>query len=143
MRISDWSSDVCSSDLPEWTPMFERPNALLQIARDDDGAYWLGSQRGLCRVQPDEIPVPVPLGGPGIVKPMSALLRTDDGALWVPVAGAGLGDLRSDWRAEEQTSELQSRRRSSYDVFGLKQKKKTSIHHSEGRSRQAEKERKT
>src|SRR3546814_10216457 len=30
---------------PEWTPMFERPNALLQIARDDDGAYWLGSQR--------------------------------------------------------------------------------------------------
>src|SRR3546814_19702576 len=90
MRISDWSSDVCSSDLPEWTPMFERPNALLQIARDDDGAYWLGSQRGLWRVQPDEIPVPVPLGGPGIVQPMSALLRTDDGALWVPVAGAGV-----------------------------------------------------
>src|SRR3546814_11496775 len=46
---------------PEWTPMFERPNALLQIARDDDGAYWLGSQRGLWRVQPGQIPVPVPL----------------------------------------------------------------------------------
>src|SRR3546814_11641142 len=30
---------------PEWTPMFERPNALLQIARDDDGAYWLGRGR--------------------------------------------------------------------------------------------------
>src|SRR3546814_6825767 len=74
MRISDWSSDVCSSDL-----------ALLQIARDDDGAYWLGSQRGLWRVQPGQIPVPVPLGGPGIVKPMTTLLRTDDGALWVPV----------------------------------------------------------
>ena len=89
---------------PEWTPMFERPNALLQIARDDDGAYWLGSQRGLWRVQPGQIPVPVPLGGPGIVKPMSALLRTDDGALWVPVAGAGLGYLRSDWRDVAQFS---------------------------------------
>src|SRR3546814_10264425 len=39
---------------PEWTPMFGRPNALLQIARDDDGAYWLGSQRGLWRVQPGQ-----------------------------------------------------------------------------------------
>lgn len=89
---------------PEWTPMFERPNALLQIARDDDGAYWLGSQRGLWRVQPGQIPVPVPLGGPGIIKPMSALLRTDDGALWVPVPGAGLGYLRSDWRDVAQFS---------------------------------------
>src|SRR3546814_8998046 len=105
--------------------MFERPNALLQIARDDDGAYWLGSQRGLWRVQPGQIPVPVPLGGPGIVKPMTALLRTDDGALWVPVAGAGLGYLRSDWRrSEEHTSELQSLMRISYAVFCLKKNKK-------------------
>src|SRR5690606_18693519 len=89
---------------PEWTPMFERPNALLQIARDDDGAYWLGSQRGLWRVPPGGIPAPVPLGGPGIVKPMTALLRTEDGALWVPVVGAGLGYLRSDWRDVAQFS---------------------------------------
>src|SRR3546814_4960770 len=67
-------------------------------------SYWLGSQRGLWRVQPGQIPVPVPLGGPGIVKPMTALLRTDDGALWVPVAGAGLGYLRSDWRDVAQFS---------------------------------------
>ncbi|MGN7726069.1 ATP-binding protein [Luteimonas sp. 22616] len=89
---------------PEWTPMFERPNALIQIARDDDGAYWLGSQRGLWRVLPGQVPVPVPLGGPGIVKTISALLRTDDGALWVPIAGAGLGYLRSDWRSVAQFS---------------------------------------
>ena len=89
---------------PEWTPMFERPNALIQIARDDDGAYWLGSQRGLWRVLPGQVPVPVPLGGPGIVRPITALLRTDDGALWVPVAGAGLGYLRSDWRSVAQFS---------------------------------------
>src|SRR3546814_10274290 len=55
-------------------------------------------------LQPGQIPVPVPLGGPGIVKPMTALLRTDDGALWVPVAGAGLGYLRSDWRDVAQFS---------------------------------------
>src|SRR3546814_6809667 len=35
---------------------------------------------------------------------MTALLRTDDGALWVPVAGAGLGYLRSDWRDVAQFS---------------------------------------
>lgn len=89
---------------PDWAPMFEHPNVLTQIARDDDGAYWLGSQKGLWRVPPGEVPVPVPLGGPGIVKTISALLRTDDGALWVPVAGAGLGYLRSDWRSVAQFS---------------------------------------
>lgn len=83
---------------PAWSPMFERPNALLKIARDRDGAYWLGSQRGLWRVLPGEAPAPVPLGGPGIVRPISAMLQQPDGALWVPVAGAGLGYLRSDWR---------------------------------------------
>jgi len=89
---------------PDWAPMFEHPNVLMQLARDDDGAFWLGSQKGLWRVPPGGIPVPVPLGGPGIVKTVSALLRTDDGALWVPVAGAGLGYLRSDWRSVAQFS---------------------------------------
>src|SRR3546814_922686 len=28
MRISDWSSDVCSSDLPEWTRRFTEPAPL-------------------------------------------------------------------------------------------------------------------
>ncbi len=83
---------------PEWSTMFERPNALLKIARDENGAYWLGSQRGLWRVAPGHVPVPVPLGGPGIVKPISAMLHQPDGALWMPVFGAGLGYLRSDWR---------------------------------------------
>src|SRR5690606_33004957 len=84
--------------------MFEHPNVLTQIARDDDGSYWLGSQKGLWRVPPGEVPAPVPLGGPGIVRALSARLRTGDGALWGPVAGAGLGYLRSDWRAVAQFS---------------------------------------
>jgi ligand-binding sensor domain-containing protein len=89
---------------PAWSSMFERPNALLKVARDDGGAYWLGSQRGLWRVLPGQVPAPVPLGGPGIVRPIPAMLRHDDGALWVPVAGAGLGYLRSDWRRIAQFS---------------------------------------
>lgn len=93
---------------PDWSPMFERPNALLKIAHDADGALWIGSQRGLWRVLPGQAPVPVPLGGPGIVMPITAMLRQADGALWVPVAGAGLGYLRSDWRRIAQFSRASS-----------------------------------
>src|SRR5690606_41622155 len=34
---------------PDWAPMFEHHNVLTQIARDDDGAYRLGSQKSLWR----------------------------------------------------------------------------------------------
>lgn len=91
-----WSS-------PEWSPMFERPNALVKVARDREGAYWLGSQRGLWRVLPGQVPAPVALGT-DIPKPISAMLQQPDGALWVPVAGKGLGYLRSDWRRIAQFS---------------------------------------
>jgi len=87
---------------PAWSVMFERPNALTSIARDRDGALWLGSQRGLWRAQANDVPAPVPLGGPGITKGVQTLLLQDDGALWVPVPGAGLGYLRSDWRRVAQ-----------------------------------------
>src|SRR3546814_7193413 len=33
MRISDWSSDVCSSDLPEDRPVFGRRRGLLGLQR--------------------------------------------------------------------------------------------------------------
>lgn len=82
---------------PDWSPMFERPNALVKIARDREGAYWLGSQRGLWRVLPGQAPAPVALGN-DLPKPITAMLQQSDGALWVPVAGKGLGYLRSDWR---------------------------------------------
>ncbi len=87
---------------PAWSPMFERPNAMTTLARDRDGALWIGSQRGLWRAAMDGIPVPVELGGSGVHKALQALLLQDDGALWVPVAGSGLGYLRSDWRGVAQ-----------------------------------------
>lgn len=87
---------------PPWSPMFERPNALTSIARDRDGALWIGSQRGLWRAVGGATPVPVATGGPGMAKAVQSLLLQDDGALWTPVAGAGLGFLRSDWRGVAQ-----------------------------------------
>jgi len=87
---------------PDWSPMFERPNALTSIARDRDGALWIGSQRGLWRAFPGATPIPVATGGPGIAKAVQSLLLQEDGALWTPVAGAGLGFLRSDWRRVAQ-----------------------------------------
>ena len=82
---------------PAWSSMFERPNAMKQIAREGDG-YWITSQRGLWRQQGDGTPVPVELGGPNIPHSIESLVRQPDGALWVPVYGAGIGYLRSDWR---------------------------------------------
>jgi ligand-binding sensor domain-containing protein/nitrogen-specific signal transduction histidine kinase/ActR/RegA family two-component response regulator len=82
---------------PSWSSMFERPNAMKLIARDGAG-YWITSQRGLWRQQGEATPVPVELGGPGIPHSIESLVRQPDGALWVPVYGAGIGYLRSDWR---------------------------------------------
>jgi ligand-binding sensor domain-containing protein/CheY-like chemotaxis protein len=87
---------------PGWSPMFERPNALTSIVRDHDGALWIGSQRGLWRALPGATPTPVAAGGPGIAKAVQSLLLQEDGALWTPVAGAGVGFLRSDWRRVAQ-----------------------------------------
>lgn len=87
---------------PPWSAMFERPNAMTAIARDSDDAYWIASQRGLWRTHGDAPPTPVGLGGPGIAKGLLTMLLQPDGALWVPVAGAGLGYLRSDWRGVAQ-----------------------------------------
>jgi ligand-binding sensor domain-containing protein/signal transduction histidine kinase/CheY-like chemotaxis protein len=83
---------------PSWSPTFERPNAMTAIARDRDGQFWIGSQRGLWRTRADGIPGPVHGSGPGIAKAVTSLLLQDDGALWAPVPGIGLGYLRSDWR---------------------------------------------
>lgn len=83
---------------PAWSPMFERPNAMLSILSLPEGEHWIGSQRGLWHQQAEQPPVPVPLGGPDIPRAISSLLRERGAALWTPVLGRGLGYLRSDWR---------------------------------------------
>jgi ligand-binding sensor domain-containing protein/CheY-like chemotaxis protein/nitrogen-specific signal transduction histidine kinase len=89
---------------PDWSPMFQRPNAMNAIVRDRDGSAWIASQRGLWRQQGSEPPTPVRLGGPDIPRGVMALLQDADGALWAPVAGLGLGYLRPDWRQLAQYS---------------------------------------
>lgn len=83
---------------PAWSPMFERPNALVSIVSMARGDHWIGSQRGLWHQQGDAPPVPIKLEGPDIPQAIATLLPGRGDALWVPVIGRGLGYLRSDWR---------------------------------------------
>src|SRR3546814_8294817 len=115
MLISDWSSDVCSSDLLGIRPHRARG---LQPGR--------GRQReghGLCvaseardRVDGTGFGRP-PRPGPGL-RGGDPAARASDGARDQPGIAAAAG------RSEEHTSELQSLMRISYAVFCL-QKKKT------------------
>src|SRR3546814_1760265 len=106
MRISDWSSDVCSSDLCARgrRGRSHRPGAgegFVSLDRcDSRGCEAIRRRSGPSR------------------------LRIFVRARRVCAGGAGRGtDLH--WRSEEHTSELQSLMRISYAVFCLKKKKRT------------------
>src|SRR3546814_3195983 len=104
MRISDWSSDVCSSDLgqkdgvvaqgPEF--LSDRREELLVIAAREVGA----ADRALEQYVADD-------------RELRWLVVKDDMPRRVP---------RTVDRSEEHTSELQSLMRISYAVFCLKKK---------------------
>src|SRR3546814_9938480 len=115
MRISDWSSDVCSSDLREArgargldVEPEPRPQPLgdrLAQAGTRIGAGEDADQRDADLYRRQEAPR---IGGK---------LPRDLGAAAPPLFG----------RSEEHTSELQSLMRISYAVFCLKKKKTTTI----------------
>src|SRR3546814_945263 len=115
MRISDWSSDVCSSDLDEAGPevlvLAVKPQLLgdvvAQFRRKSDCA-------------------------PGLL--LSVLAGVESGVLKqafnagatvraMPNLPAQIGKGVTVLRSEEHTSELQSLMRNSYAVFCLKKKK--------------------
>src|SRR3546814_2538917 len=106
MRISDWSSDVCSSDLGRRQPAGRVPGAV------GDRAV-RAAVRG---------------AGAVVVRPVRAAAAGGAAVEAGPVqrsparrfAGRGGGDGRAVGRSEEHTSELQSLMRSSYAVFCLK-----------------------
>src|SRR3546814_9165240 len=130
MRISDWSSDVCSSDLASL------PIALPEKQRDLPGA------------SASEVPSPthVPLGEVATIEVALGpnQISRENGKRRVVVTanvrdrdlGSFVEELREQvarevelppgyWvRSEEHTSELQSLMRISYAVFCLKKKKK-------------------
>src|SRR3546814_6043113 len=112
MRISDWSSDVCSSDLDPGAAGAGPPLR---------GAVGAAGQR-LARVpQPgrDEADAPPADRRPAARLPRAARLVPG------PSSGGGAEARAAGRRSEEHTSELQSLMRISYAVFCLKKKKKT------------------
>src|SRR3546814_2113692 len=104
MRISDWSSDVCSSDLPRVAgPPAPRP------ARR-------AGQRRLARRQPSALGRHLRQVDRGVRGAAAARVDRGGGAQGDVVPGV------DPWRSEEHTSELQSLMRISYAVFCLKKK---------------------
>src|SRR3546814_8500326 len=111
MRISDWSSDVCSSDLRA---------VLVHDLADHARRIEPGEPRDIDRG----------LGMPGAHQhPALARDQREDVARRHDLVGAVGGiDRDRDGRSEKHTSELQSLMRTSYAVFCLKNKNK---HHTQ------------
>src|SRR3546814_5007848 len=99
MRISDWSSDVCSSDL-------------LTNVIESGRLTACHSTEGIPPAQYYIITVGTPLR-PGTYEPRLDMIEE---------ASRQVADHLPDGRSEEHTSELQSLMRISYAVFCLKKK---------------------
>src|SRR3546814_4152811 len=111
MRISDWSSDVCSSDLPEPHRQRQRRDLRSDAAKGGEFRHRAGNA---AVVRVDDLPRDAP---------QVARLRFGEGGAMEQIGEGRLvqgGELRS----EEHTSELQSLMRISYAVFCLKKKTK-------------------
>src|SRR3546814_8900435 len=116
MRISDWSSDVCSSDLTPLSPLYQPRRRLGRGGGDGEGAA--GTERrhqGVARALVDE-----PAGR--LQMPELRLSRRR-----LHQKAGILREWRQGARSEEHTSELQSLMRISYAVFCLKKKKHIKI----------------
>src|SRR3546814_7252856 len=124
MRISDWSSDVCSSDLapPKATPATAAPRLLVAGRRAD-------RMRGVAVVA---VSRPARARTADRLRPATAGIGRDHRAARRSERRrhrlfAGRGPMGRNPRSEEHTSELQSLMRISYAVFCLKKKKITHI----------------
>src|SRR3546814_4550565 len=110
MRISDWSSDVCSSDLrsslTEWNNRSSRGKVACAIV------IWRAGPRLHQRPIGSDPRLASGARHHGLCRHASAAFAPVQ-----EIAGAA--------RSEEHTSELQSLMRISYAVFCLKKKKKT------------------
>src|SRR3546814_6495032 len=115
MRISDWSSDVCSSDLRQ----ADRQD---RVGREEGRQGARPAQAGCCREAGQ--------GTCGSEAEAGGRQAGGSQAVAFRAASGGQGCRRrrvqgADARSEEHTSELQSLMRISYAVFCLKKKKQT------------------
>src|SRR3546814_2324440 len=113
MRISDWSSDVCSSDLVSWDEAIGGIGDKLMEIREKSGpeaVYWMGSAKFSNE-------------GTYLFRKLAAFWGTNNqdhqARICHSTTVSGVAN-----RSEEHTSELQSLMRISYAVFCLKQKNK-------------------
>src|SRR3546814_9041062 len=106
MRISDWSSDVCSSDLPAWRLRVAAGGARVHRAALSPAFAILSDRAAI-------------VGDPCAVAQRSHRRCRHPRIPWRSHAAAGVLV-----RSEEHTSELQSLMRISYAVFCLKKKTK-------------------
>src|SRR3546814_10418861 len=125
MRISDWSSDVCSSDL-FFATQFERQ--ALGSEQDMPGqAFVLLGQiiKRADRFLRDDQKMHRCLRG-DVVECQNLIIFVNDLGWNLPIDDLGKQSIHSCFRSEEHTSELQSLMRISYAVFCLT--KKTNQH---------------
>src|SRR3546814_4780032 len=106
MRISDWSSDVCSSDLVRWS--LPNPQHAIRIARAP------GQPSPAPALPPSRVDDPSIRSWRTQQSPNARMANPPHSFEHEPV----------ERRSEEHTSELQSLMRISYAVFCLKKKKK-------------------
>src|SRR3546814_3344681 len=128
VRISDWSSDVCSSDLTEHGVKFRADPAGAHktgfFADQRDNRQWLSQQVEGKRV----LDLCCNTGGFGVYAAVRGAgevvgVDIDQDVLDIARGNAKLNDVRVRFvqaRSEEHTSELQSLMRISYAVFCLK-----------------------
>src|SRR3546814_10052306 len=112
MRISDWSSDVCSSDLWCRRPLANDGN-LPDRPYSDGQPIASGRSPPRARSSPCNVKISQPVS----VMPMEC-------SNWAERQAARF----TRYRSEEHTSELQSLMRTSYAVFCLKKKTHTHKH---------------
>src|SRR3546814_2643200 len=114
MRISDWSSDVCSSDLTSQPDHLDRRTLQLCPSPGEcEGPHSLISSLLVSILMAGSTPAIVPSAS------------STDEATTLEIKNTCLEAVNGDERSEEHTSELQSLMRISSAVFCLKKKKQT------------------
>src|SRR3546814_10296792 len=123
MRISDWSSDVCSSDLVEQAQLMESYGANCIYATDSAGYMLPDDVTARIALLRDKLKPETEIGFHGHHNLSMGVANS--------IAAVAAGARRIDCaRSEEHTSELQSLMRISYAVFCLKKKNNKSNHNS-------------
>src|SRR3546814_7478166 len=122
MRISDWSSDVCSSDLvtggtPTSTTPLRRPGVTRRAAHNRRNSQWRKASAEAAKSHASRRRPLCQNRTPPILPKRAWLKSRRNGS---PDRGAR--------RSEDQTSDLKSLMRIPYDVLSLKKNNKSAEH---------------